>query len=47
MVDIDIVSRESRKIFKSVKRLYGLEDEQEAQDQAMFILSSFLRNGSI
>lgn len=47
MVDIDIVSKETRKIFRSVKRLYNIEDEQEAQDQAMYILSNFLRNGSI
>jgi hypothetical protein len=46
-VDIDIVLKESRKIWSSVKRIYKQEDEQEAIDNSMQILSEYLRDQSV
>jgi len=41
-VEVDIVFVEGRKIFKHVKQGYGYEDEQDAVDQGVTILSKYL-----
>lgn len=46
-VEIDIVFKESRKIWANVERIYRQYDEQEAIDNSMQILSEFLRNKSV
>ncbi|TNF02059.1 MAG: hypothetical protein EP326_03555 [Deltaproteobacteria bacterium] len=42
-VEIDVVQKESRKIFKHVDILYHFEDEQEAIDAGVQRLSQFLK----
>lgn len=45
-VEIDVVQKESRKIFKHVDILYHFEDEQEAIDAGVQRLSQFLKGES-
>lgn len=42
-VEIDVVQKESRKIYKHVDILYHFEDEQEAIDAGVQRLSLFLK----
>jgi hypothetical protein len=43
-IEVDIVLRESRKIYKHVKNSFGYEDEQDAVDQGVSILSHYLKS---
>lgn len=47
VVEIDIVLKESRKIWSTVKRIYGQTDEQDAIDNSMQILGEYLRGQSV
>ena len=40
--EIDIVTKESMKIYKHVDSLFDLEDPKEALDQSVFRLQNFL-----
>lgn len=42
-VEIDIVQKKSRKIYKHVENLYGFDDEKEAVDAGVQRLSNFLK----
>jgi hypothetical protein len=42
--EIDIVFKESRKIFRHIGREYGLDDERDALDQAVIKASRFLNS---
>ena len=46
-VEIDVVFKESRKIWSNVDRLYRQLDEQDALDNAMQSLSNYLRLKSV
>lgn len=45
-VDVELVQKESRKIVKPIKTLYGLDSEQEACDRGMQELATFVRRAS-
>lgn len=42
-VDVAIVQRESKKIWKHVTQIFGESDPQEALDNGVFALSTFLK----
>ncbi|MCO4792296.1 MAG: hypothetical protein KC493_01195 [Bacteriovoracaceae bacterium] len=42
-VEVDVVQKESRKIYKHIDILYGHEDEQEAIDAGVQRLSQFFK----
>lgn len=46
-VEVDIVQKEGMKIWHHVKRVYHLEDEQEALDHGVWLLSQFLRGQNV
>ena len=43
-VEIDIVQKESKKIWAHVGNLYGISELDEAMDQSVQTLSNFLHN---
>lgn len=43
-VEIDILQKENRKIFKAVGRLYGIDNEHEALDLGIQKLSDYLNS---
>jgi len=43
-VEVDIVQKESKKIFKHVENLYAFDNPDEALEHGVFKLSSFLKN---
>jgi hypothetical protein len=45
-MEIDIVQKESRKIFRSVGRLYHLSDDDEALHLGIQKLAEFLRESN-
>ena len=46
-VEVDIVQKESMKIWHHVKRVYQIDDEQEALDHGVWLLSQFLQGQNL
>jgi len=42
-IEVDVVHKESKKIFHHVVNLYGLKDKNEAIDTGVFKLANFLK----
>jgi hypothetical protein len=47
MAEIDIVQKESRKIWQHVKSIYSCPTERDAIEDASFILGKYLKGESI
>lgn len=43
MVEVDLIQRESAKIFRHIKTLYGFSDPQEAEEMGLQVLADHLK----
>jgi hypothetical protein len=45
--EVDIINKESRKIYRHVKSLFGFSDAREARNEGIQVLSQYLRNSPV